>query len=84
MDDDKDIMAHFWYKLPIDINLGGWVEKDPYQSAYPIGSGVVLTAYPDYGYMFAGWGGDISGMMNPTYITVMPDMVITATFVPTN
>jgi hypothetical protein len=42
---------------------------------------VTLTATPDVGYLFAGWGGDLTGSANPTTLTLDADKSVTATFV---
>jgi hypothetical protein len=42
--------------------------------------GVTLTAVPDTGYAFAGWGGDCTGAASPFILTMDADKACTATF----
>ena len=37
---------------------------------FPAGTQVSLTAVPNSGYKFAGWGGDLSGTLSPGYLTM--------------
>jgi hypothetical protein len=41
---------------------------------------VQITAVPNEGSSFLGWGGDLSGIDNPASITINGDMAVTATF----
>ncbi|MFD2727668.1 GH39 family glycosyl hydrolase [Hyunsoonleella rubra] len=45
------------------------------------GNEVTFNAYPDAGWEFQGWSGDISSTENPLTITVNSDLSINATFV---
>lgn len=47
---------------------------------YDPGTVVTVTAVPDSGYAFNGWGGDLSGSDNPATITVNESTTITASF----
>lgn len=47
---------------------------------YPVGATLRLTAIPDAGFVFAGWGGDLDGYQTPTEITVSEATTITASF----
>ena len=47
---------------------------------YDVGSVVQLTANAMPGFHFVGWGGDLSGTMNPTSITMTGDRAVTANF----
>jgi uncharacterized repeat protein (TIGR02543 family) len=62
--------------------VNGIVTQSPNQSLYYAGSSTVvsLTAVPDTGYSFSGWGGSLSGTANPTTITMSANMNITANF----
>jgi len=43
---------------------------------------VTLTATPEDGWEFQGWEGDLGGSANPTTLTMLNDMSVTAVFVP--
>ena len=43
---------------------------------------VKLTASPNMGYSFANWSGDVTGIANPTTITVTKALTATANFNP--
>ncbi len=49
---------------------------------YTSGTSVTLTALPNAGYQFDGWGGDLSGTNNPRNLTVDNPLNITAAFSP--
>ena len=49
---------------------------------YDPGTTVTITAVPDSGNSFVGWGGDLSGSENPAMISVNAPTTITATFEP--
>ncbi len=55
----------------------------PYEGSGPYvpGSVVTITAVATHGYIFTGWSGDLSGITNPTTITIDADKVVTANFV---
>ncbi len=53
---------------------------DPDLTTYYYGDMVELTAVPDEGYMFTGWGGDLSGTVNPETLLMDGDKAVTATF----
>lgn len=59
---------------------GGTVTQNPPGPNYPAGSTVTLTAVPDTGKRFVGWGGDTSGSENPRTVTVNGNLNITAAF----
>jgi hypothetical protein len=58
----------------------GRVTVNPQANIYTLGTGVTLTAVPDAGQSFLGWGGDASGMNSPLSITMDQSRVITANF----
>lgn len=49
---------------------------------YTGGEIVTLTAVPDAGCEFAGWGDDLSGTNNPESITLTSDKTVSANFIP--
>ncbi|MGE0622630.1 MAG: hypothetical protein AB7O54_08420 [Pseudomonadales bacterium] len=63
------------------IELGnGMITASPDNSLYSVGDVVTLTAVPDTGYAFTGWGGELAGVENPTTITMLDDASVTAGF----
>lgn len=75
------------YDLNIDyiINgegdgLGNGVIRDPEQTTYGYGQVVTLTASPDLGWAFGGWGGALSGTELTKTLEITQDNDITATF----
>ena len=49
-------------------------------SPYATGSVVVMTAYPDSGWTFEGWSGDLTGTANPDKILMDGNKIVTCTF----
>ena len=86
MDANKSVTATFTqiqntnYTLSVTINGSGTVTKSPDQTSYLSGSQVTLTATPASGYVFSGWGGELSGTANPATITMNANKAVTATF----
>jgi hypothetical protein len=70
------------YSLTINSGTGGSVLVLPSQSSYAPGSTVVLTATPALGYLFSGWSGNASGILNPLIITMDSNKTINASFTP--
>ncbi len=81
---DTNITANFsnQYALStiVDPPDSGTITRDINQDTYSYGTQVVLTASPNLGWTFTGWGGDASGTDNPLTITILGDTNITATF----
>ena len=63
-------------------NGSGKVMVDPPGGIYDSLTTVTLTAIPDEGNSFAGWGGDVESMENPVNLVMDKDKTITATFNP--
>lgn len=57
----------------IAINLPG--------SVYDAGTELTITAIPQEGYLFNGWGGNLSGLTNPATITMDSYKTVTANFI---
>jgi hypothetical protein len=47
---------------------------------YPSGTSVQLTALPNPGFSFGGWGGDLTGTANPQMIAMNGPHIVTAAF----
>lgn len=66
---------------------GGYIKRGELSpSSYPdtiyydSGSVATLEAIPDFGYVFDGWSGDVSGTDNPAVLLMDCDMNVTANF----
>ena len=86
MDGNKSVTASFvpvepnTYTLEAQSSSGGSINLDPAKVSYQSGEVVTLTADPNNGYVFDGWGGDASGTANPIQITMDGNKFVTATF----
>jgi hypothetical protein len=69
------------HTLGTSVAGNGTITREPNQPSYPEGTQVTLTAEPQPGAAFAGWGGDVSGGDNPAQITMDADKSVTATFI---
>jgi uncharacterized repeat protein (TIGR02543 family) len=68
------------YYLSLHINGSGSVHRSPGGNPYAEGQIVTLTAGLNNGWQFDGWGGDLTGMENPTTIIMNSDKDVTANF----
>jgi endo-1,4-beta-xylanase len=71
------------YTLTIDINpqFGGIVELNPQGGEYVAGTTVTLTAVANSGWVFSGWGGDLSGDQNPVNIVMDSNKNVIVNFI---
>jgi NOL1/NOP2/fmu family ribosome biogenesis protein len=71
------------YTLTIDINpqFGGIVELNPQGGEYVAGTTVTITAVANSGWVFSGWGGDLSGNENPAVIVMNSSKTVIANFI---
>jgi hypothetical protein len=71
------------YTLTIDINpqFGGIVELNPQGGEYVEGTTVTLTAVANSGWVFSGWGGDLSGDQNPVNIVMDSNKNVIVNFI---
>jgi hypothetical protein len=60
--------------------VGGTISTNPGLSAYPVSTGVLLTATAQTGYSFSSWSGDYTSTSNPLPITMDSDRNIVANF----
>ncbi len=82
-------MVQNQYNLNITIINDGETEEPnngilidpPGQTGYGHGQTVTLTASPDQGWQFTGWGGDLSGTEPTKTVVFTEDMDVEATFV---
>ncbi len=68
--------------LTVNVAGSGSVTRVPDQPTYACGELVVLTAVPDPGHDFGGWGGAATGTTNPVTVTMDANLSVTADFVP--
>lgn len=82
MDGNKAITANFSLQSGIytltATSLNGSVTFNPPGPNFPVNTVVTVTAVPNDGNVFTGWVGDLSGMTNPTTITMTANKSITA------
>jgi hypothetical protein len=84
-DVDKTIGASFAvqrFDVSIAPSTGGSVTLNPPGGTYDAGSVVSVTATPAPGYVFTGWGSDLSGTVNPESLLIDADKSISASFAP--
>ncbi|MEM2522663.1 MAG: DUF2341 domain-containing protein [Candidatus Bathyarchaeia archaeon] len=84
MDSNKSITAVFTqrpYTLTIIAIGNGTVNKNPNRNFYADGENVTLTAYPDAGWRFVEWSGDISGNKNSVVIVMDGNKTVYVTFI---
>jgi hypothetical protein len=82
MDDDKSVTASFatLYDVAVSITGPGNVTLDPPGGTYPAGTIVTVTATPDAGAVFDGFGADLTGSTSPQQLTVNSDRSVSASF----
>ncbi|MFO7697047.1 MAG: hypothetical protein R6X16_07810 [Anaerolineae bacterium] len=68
------------YALAVDIVGQGFVDRDPFSALLFTGQAVTLSATPEPGWRFVGWGGDATGHANPLVVTITGDTLVTAIF----
>ena len=69
------------FSLTTTVTGPGSVLRAPDQPTYGCGETVTLTAQPDAGAAFTGWGGALSGATNPAALTLDANTTVTAGFV---
>ena len=71
------------YKLTTSTSGNGAVQRNPGEATYIPSTIVTLTAVPAEGWIFSGWTGDVSGIVNPINVTMNGNKAVTATFTQT-
>ena len=80
---DKCVEALFGTTLSVTTAGGGSIARNPVSDFYPYGAIVWLTALPQGGNAFAGWGNAAEGTNNPLfYEVVAPNRTVSAAFAP--
>ncbi len=82
MDAAKSVTASFatLYDVSVQSTGPGAVTLDPPGGTYAAGTLVSVTAAPDAGAVFEGFGGSLSGTDSPQLLAVDGDEVVSATF----
>ena len=86
MDGDKEVIARFndeplpENELTIEIEGEGTTNPPAGTYTYKQGEEIKVTAYPEDGWYFSGWTGDIVDENEEIYVTVDEDKTITANF----
>jgi hypothetical protein len=70
------------YTVTVSPSTGGSVALSPSGGVYASGTTLTVTATPQSGYRFSGWGGALSGTQNPTTLLVDADKTLSASFTP--
>jgi DNA-binding beta-propeller fold protein YncE len=68
------------FKISVSKNGKGTVTTSPTGTSFPIGTVVTLTATPDPGQPWVGWGGACSGTATTCSLTMNSDKSVTANF----
>jgi endo-1,4-beta-xylanase len=68
------------YPLQTSVTGSGSITVSPAGGTYAPFTTVTTTAVPATGYVFTGWGGDKSGAVNPTTISMISSRIVTANF----
>ena len=68
------------YTVAVDVVGNGSVSSDPEGPEHEEGTLVTLSAYPDPGWQFDGWSGDVDSSDNPLQVVADADLSLTATF----
>ncbi len=68
------------YTLSTEVDGSGMVTFEPAGGIYNEGTIITLTASPADGWKFDGWSGDLSGLTNPTTMTMEGNKNVTAIF----
>jgi surface protein len=79
----KEVTAVFEkksYKVTINTEGNGSVNKDPDKEEYKYGTSVTFTAKPAKGYSFIKWQGGLTGTINPFKVTIKNNTTVKAVF----
>jgi hypothetical protein len=69
------------YFLLTTVIGNGFITRVPNQITYSYGTIVTLTAFPDAGWIFAGWSGAVSDTSNPITVNMTSNKAVNATFI---
>jgi hypothetical protein len=84
MNGPRTVTANFTRLLSLTLlpATGGSVAASPAGGSYLPGTTVSLTATASPGFAFTGWGGALSGSLNPVSVVMDADATVSATFTP--
>ena len=68
--------------LTLLVDGSGTASVSPVANVLTNGQSTALTALPDFGHVFLGWTGSITGLSNPTTLQMNGSAVVTAHFAP--
>jgi len=74
------VLEHYSLGIKVTPRGSGSVPKIPSKISYIYGEQVSLEAKPKPGYLFTGWGGDLTGTQNPVTVTMDGNKSIVANF----
>jgi mannan endo-1,4-beta-mannosidase len=77
----SDVQTYYTLTVNVSPQGSGSVSLNPPGGSYTAGTQVTLTATANSGYVFGGWGGDLSGSQNPATIVMDSSKTVTANFV---
>ena len=77
-----NVEAEYTLEISVTPAEGGSVSAN-YSGPYHLGDVVELTAVPEVGWAFTGWGGDLTGSDNPAVFSIEEDMEVIAIFAET-
>lgn len=86
MNEDTELTAEFSeietvsYELSVEADPSEGGSVDPGSGTFEEGEEVEITATPNAGWEFSGWGGDASSSENPLTVTMDDDKTIVAEF----
>ncbi len=75
---ESEIKSNSFFELSTTLDGQGYI--NPSKRYFPEESEILVTAYPDEGYEFLSWSGDLSGSKNPIKLTMDSEKKIQAKF----
>jgi uncharacterized repeat protein (TIGR02543 family) len=89
MNSDQYVNAHFSpnqssvFNLTVNVEPegAGWYQLDPNQTEYDSGAVVNIEMYPNTGWQFSHWSGDLEGDANPREIIMNSSKIVNAHFI---
>lgn len=69
-----------YFTLLLDVTEGGIIDPGPGSYMIPIGSNVLINAFPEHNFRLISWTGDVIGGDNPIQVTMDSNKKIQANF----
>ncbi|WP_158551364.1 Ig-like domain-containing protein [Rhodohalobacter sp. SW132] len=76
---DDSVPGVFELSTNVSPDDGGTIE--PSEGEYVSGTTLEISAIPETGYVFERWEGDLTGSINPTFLTMSRNRTVTAFFI---